>query len=471
MIRTDAVFDTLRMLQEEKLDVRTATLGIDLHDCASRDAGTLAERIRAKITRVAGGFVAATTRLEREYGIPIVNRRIAVSPIAQVAAGHDTRALVAVARALDAAAADVGVDLIGGYGAHVQKASTKAAEALIESLPEALSTTSRVCGYVQVASSRTGINMDAVNLMARTILAIAHADAANEGFAAAKLVVFANLPDDNPFMAGATHGSGEGDATINIGVSGPGVVQRALERLVQQADASAAAGGGGGAPGDGATLSDIAEEIKLTAFRITRVGELMGRELAAALHVPFGIVDLSLAPTPAVGDSIGEILQAMGILRIGTPGSTAAVAMLNDAVKKGGAFASSSVGGLSGAFIPVMEDATLAAAAEAGWLTVDKLEAMTSVCSVGLDMLPVAGDLSPTTLAGLMADEMAIGMINGKTTATRIVPVPGKKAGEHVSYGGLFGASMIMHVRENDPNDRFAAFGGRIPAPLHALKN
>jgi len=468
MIRTDAVFDTLRMLQEEKLDVRTATLGIDLHDCASRDAGTLAERIRTKIARVAGGFVTATRKLEREYGIPIVNRRIAVSPIAQVAAGHDTKALVAVARALDAAAADVGVDLVGGYGAHVQKASTRAAEALIEALPEALSTTSRVCGYVQVASSRTGINMDAVNRMAQAILDIAHADAANDGFAAAKLVVFANLPDDNPFMAGATHGTGEADATINIGVSGPGVVQRALERLVQQADAAASASG---SAQHGATLSDIAEEIKLTSFRITRVGELMGRELAAALGVRFGIIDLSLAPTPAVGDSIGEILQAMGILRVGAPGSTAAVAMLNDAVKKGGAFASSSVGGLSGAFIPVMEDATLAAAAEAGWLTVDKLEAMTSVCSVGLDMLPVAGDLSPTTLAGLMADEMAIGMINGKTTATRIVPVPGKKAGEHVSYGGLFGASMIMHVRESDPNDRFAAFGGRIPAPLNALKN
>lgn len=467
MIRTDAVFDTLRMLQEEKLDVRTATLGIDLHDCASRDAATLCDRIHRKIATVAGGFVAATAALEREYGIPIVNRRIAVSPIAQVAAGHDRRALVAVAKALDRAAADVGVDLVGGYGAHVQKATTSAAGALIDALPEALSTTSRVCGYVQVASSRTGINMDAVARMAETILAIAHADAAHDGFAAAKLVVFANLPDDNPFMAGATHGIGEADATINIGVSGPGVVQRALERLVQQADAAAAHD----ADAPRATLSDISEEIKLTAFRITRVGELMGRELARALNVRFGIVDLSLAPTPAIGDSIGEILQAMGIRRVGAPGSTAAIAMLNDAVKKGGAFASSSVGGLSGAFIPVMEDATLAAAAEAGWLTVDKLEAMTSVCSVGLDMLPVAGDLSPTTLAGLMADEMAIGMINGKTTATRIVPVPGKRAGDHVSYGGLFGASVIMAVRDSDPDDRFVAFGGRIPAPLHALKN
>ncbi len=457
MIRTDAVLDTLRMLQEEKLDVRTATLGLDLHGCSTPDPTALCARIRERVLRTADGFVDATVALEREYGIPIVNRRIAVSPIATVAAGHASGALVDVARALDAAANEVGVDLIGGFGAHVQKRTGTDAGALIDALPEALSTTSRVCGYLEVASTRTGINMDAVNRIASTILDMAHRDAAHAGFAAAKLVVFANLPDDNPFMAGATHGRGEGDATINIGVSGPGVVQRALERLRA------------GSPG--LTLTDLAEEIKLTAFRITRVGELMGRELAAALDIDFGIVDLSLAPTPAVGDSIGEILQAMGIVRVGAPGSTAAIAMLNDAVKKGGAFASSSVGGLSGAFIPVMEDATLAAAAEAGWLTTEKLEAMTSVCSVGLDMLPVPGDVSPTTLAGMIADEMAIGVINNKTTATRIVPVPGKRAGEHVSFGGLFGASIVMAVRESSADDAFVSLGGRIPAPLQAMKN
>lgn len=457
MIRTDAVLDTLRMLQEEKLDVRTATLGIDLNACSTPDPAALRARVRERILRTADGFVDATVALEREYGIPVVNRRIAVSPIAQVAAGHSSDSLVALAHALDGAARDVGVDLVGGFGAHVQKSVSSAAGALIDALPEALSTTSRVCGYLEVASTRTGINMDAVNRIARTILDMAHRDAANSGFAAAKLVVFANLPDDNPFMAGATHGRGEGDATVNIGVSGPGVVQRALERL--------RAGTGD------LTLTDIAEEIKLTAFRVTRVGELMGRELADALDIDFGIVDLSLAPTPAVGDSIGEILQAMGIVRVGAPGSTAAIAMLNDAVKKGGAFASSSVGGLSGAFIPVMEDATLAAAAEAGWLTSEKLEAMTSVCSVGLDMLPVPGDTSATTLAGIIADEMAIGMINNKTTATRIVPVPGKAAGEHVSFGGLFGASIVMAVKASSDDDAFVCLGGRIPAPLHALRN
>lgn len=460
MIRTDAVLDTLRMLQEEKLDVRTATLGINLDDCSSPDIGDLERRIHDRVTRVAAGLVDATVALEREFGLPVVNRRIAVTPIANVAAGHGSSALVRVARTLDRAAADVGVDLIGGFGAHVQKATTRAAAALLDSLPEALGTTTRVCANVQVASTRTGINMDAVGRCGELVRDIAHADADNQGFAAAKLVVFANLPDDNPFMAGATHGSGEGDAVINIGVSGPGVVARALQRLIEAERPEAPL-----------SLTDLAEEIKLTAFRITRVGELMGRELAGRLGVRFGIVDLSLAPTPAVGDSIGEILEAMGIVRIGAPGSTAAVAMLNDAVKKGGAFASSSVGGLSGAFIPVMEDATLARAAADGWLTAEKLEAMTSVCSVGLDMLPVPGETSATTLAGMIADEMAIGVVNNKTTATRIIPVPGALAGDHVSFGGLFGASVVMAVKESSPDDRFVAFGGRVPAPLHSLRN
>jgi len=460
MIRSEAVLDTLRMLQEEKLDVRTVTLGINLDACSSPDIKELERRVHDRVTAVAAGLVDASSSLEREFGIPVVNRRIAVTPVASVAAGADQDGMVRVARALDRAAADVGVDLIGGYSANVQKMTTTAADTLMRSLPEALGTTTRVCSSVQVASTRTGINMDAINSLGGIIGEIARADSTNNGFAAAKLVVFANLPDDNPFMAGATHGTGEGDAVINIGVSGPGVVQRALQRLIDSATHR-----------DELTLTDLAEEIKVTAFRITRVGELMGRELAKRLGLSFGIVDLSLAPTPAVGDSIGEILQAMGIVRIGAPGSTAAIAMLNDAVKKGGAFASSSIGGLSGAFIPVMEDATLAAAAEAGWLTSEKLEAMTSVCSVGLDMLPIPGDTSAVTLAGLMADEMSIGVINNKTTATRIIPVPGKRAGDHVSFGGLFGASQVMAVKDSSPDDTFVAFGGRIPAPLHSLKN
>lgn len=462
MRKRDDILDTLRMLQEEKLDVRTATLGINLDDCSSPNLVQLKEKLYTRIVRVAGDMVRTTQRLESEFGLPVVNKRIAVSPIANVAAGHSTEALIEVARTLDKAAAEVGVDLLGGFSANVQKSMTRAGRQLIDALPEALSVTSRVCSSVQVASTRVGINMDAINRLGEVIRETAHADTANNGFAAAKLVVFANLPDDNPFMAGASHGSGEGDAVINIGVSGPGVVQRAIERLVASAGADAV---------QRLTLVDLAEEIKTTAFRVTRVGELIGRELARRMAIDFGIVDLSLAPTPAVGDSIGEILQALGIVHIGAPGSTAAIAMLNDAVKKGGAFASSSVGGLSGAFIPVMEDATLASAAEQGHLCVEKLEAMTSVCSVGLDMLPVPGDTSATTLAGMMADEMAIGTINNKTTATRIIPVPGKLAGDHVSFGGLFGASVVMPVRQSSPDDRFTAYGGRIPAPLHSLKN
>lgn len=454
----DAVFDTLRMFQEENLDVRTATLGISLEDCSSPYLDHLLEKIEHKISTVAGDFVRSTKLLESKFGIPVVNKRIAVTPIASVAAGHNAEAMVAVAQCLDRAAASVGVDLLGGYSANVQKSMTTSARHLIDSLPEALSTTSRVCSSLQVASTRVGINMDAVNLCGSTIREIAHNDAANNGFAAAKLVVFANLPDDNPFMAGASHGTGEGDAVINIGVSGPGVVKRAIQRLIETSDATL-------------TLMDLAEEIKTTAFRITRVGELIGRELAQLLDVQFGIVDLSLAPTPKVGDSIGEILETMGIVNVGAPGSTAAVAMLNDAVKKGGAFASSSVGGLSGAFIPVMEDSTLAHAAKEGHLCIEKLEAMTSVCSVGLDMVAVPGDTTAVTLAGVIADEMAIGMVNNKTTATRIIPVPGMQAGDYVSFGGLFGSSVVMPVRASAADDRFVKFGGRIPAPLHSLKN
>ena len=459
MIRTDAIFDTLRMFQEENLDVRTVTLGLNLDDCSSPTLAHLLDKIHAKINRYAGNLAQASRQIERRFGIPVVNKRIAVSPIAGVAAGHGPEAMVRIAKRLDQAAGEVGVDLLGGFGAMVHKGMTAGALALIESLPEALSSTQRVCSGISVASTKAGINMDAVLKLGHIIRAMSQADQAHDGFACAKLVVFANMSEDNPFMAGATHGSGEAEAVINIGVSGPGVVKRALQRLIEQVGA------------EHLTLSDLAEEIKVTAFRVTRVGELIGRELAASLGVQFGIVDLSLAPTPKVGDSIGEILQVMGISAIGAPGSTAAVAMLNDAVKKGGAFASSSVGGLSGAFIPVMEDSTLAQAAAAGSLTLDKLEAMTSVCSVGLDMVALPGDTPGETVAAIMADEMAIGVINNKTTATRLIPVPGKQAGERVSFGGLFGESVILAVHDPGGGDQFVRFAGRVPAPLHSLRN
>jgi len=459
MIRSDAIFDTIRMFQEEHLDVRTVTLGLNLEDCSSPVLKHLLDKIHAKIVRHAGNLVRSTREIERQFGIPVVNKRIAVSPMASVAAGHNAAALVRVAATLDRAAEEVGVDLLGGFSALVQKSTTPTARALMDCLPEALSSTRRVCASLNVASTRVGINMDAVLHTGRIIRQMSEADAANQGFACAKLVVFANIPDDNPFMAGASHGQGEADAVINIGVSGPGVVKRALQRLIEQAGA------------ENLTLADLAEEIKITAFRVTRVGELIGRELAQKLGVQFGIVDLSLAPTPKVGDSIGEILQTMGILEIGAPGSTAAVALLNDAVKKGGAFASSSIGGLSGAFIPVMEDATLARAAAEGSLTLDKLEAMTSVCSVGLDMVPIPGDTPGETIAGIIADEMAIGMVNNKTTAARLIPVPGKQAGDFVSFGGLFGESVIMQVKHHGGADRFVRFAGRIPAPLQSLRN
>lgn len=459
MIRTDAVFDTIRMFQEENLDVRTVTLGLNLEDCSSPVLQHLRDKIHAKIVRHAGDLVRITREIERQFGIPVVNKRIAVSPIASVAAGHGQDALVKVAQTLDKAAAEVGVDLLGGFSALVQKSTSPTARALIDCMPEAFSSTQRVCGSLNVASTRVGINMDAVLQTGQMIRQMSELDAANNAFACAKLVVFANIPDDNPFMAGASHGQGEADAVVNIGVSGPGVVKRALQRLIEEHGA------------ENLSLVDLAEEIKITAFRVTRVGELIGRELAQKLGVQFGIVDLSLAPTPKVGDSIGEILQIMGITTIGAPGSTAAVAMLNDAVKKGGAFASSSIGGLSGAFIPVMEDATLAQAAAEGSLSLDKLEAMTSVCSVGLDMVAIPGDTPGETIAGIIADEMAIGMVNNKTTATRLIPVPGKQAGDYVSFGGLFGESVIMQVKTYGGADQFVRFAGRIPAPLQSLRN
>jgi uncharacterized protein (UPF0210 family) len=458
MLRAHDVLATVRMLQEENLDVRTVTMGINLCDCAGASMDTVAAAVAGKIRDRAGELVSVCDALTTEYGIPIVNKRLAVSPASMLLEGHhDVTAAVALARAMDEAAAAVRVDLIGGFTALVQKGITPGEGLTIDALPRVLSATRRVCASVNVATTKAGINVDAVNRVARTILAIAHATADADGFGAAKLVVFANSPEDNPFMAGAYLGAGESDCVVNVGVSGPGVVKRAVERALAR-DAAA-------------TLDDIAEEVKHTAFRVTRVGELIAREAAARLRVPFGVVDLSLAPTPRIGDSVGEIYQAMGIARLGAPGTTAAVALLNDAVKKGGAFASSAVGGLSGAFIPIMEDAALAEAMAAGSLTLDKLEAMTSVCSVGLDMILVPGDTTAETLAGVILDEAAIGTVNNKTTAVRLIPVPGKQPGDRVDFGGLFGASTVTRFNCPDGAADFVNRGGHIPAPLRSLGN
>ena len=457
MLRSDDIMATIRMFQKEHLDVRTVTMGLSLLDCATPDIDLLCRKVHRKIVSRAGRLVHVCDEVAARYGIPVVNRRLAVTPISAVAAAHGVSGFRQVARALDAAAGEVGVNFVGGYTALVQKGTTDAERVMIESLPEVLAETERVCSSVNVASTKAGINMDAVLLIGEVILKIAQRTAARDGFGCAKIVVFANIPEDNPFMAGAYLGYGEADCVVNIGVSGPGVVKRAVERLLSQQP--------------GADLGEIAEQIKTTSFRITRVGELIGREVADRLGVEFGIVDLSLAPTPQVGDSVGEILQAMGVVRIGAPGSTAALAMLNDAVKKGGLFASSSVGGLSGAFIPVSEDAALAAAVAAGQLTLEKLEAMTSVCSVGLDMIAIPGDTDACTIAALIADEASIGVINHKTTACRLIPVPGKKAGDMAVFGGLFGQSVVMPIRGVGAAEKFVGRGGRIPAPLQALHN
>lgn len=457
MIRSDEILATIRMFQEENLDVRTVTMGINLAGCVSADVDVFCDKIHQKITRFAGNLVNTCNRISDHYGIPIVNKRIAVSPVASLAANIGHSGLLRIARTLDEAAAEVRVDLIGGYSALVQKGATPAEQQLIESLPDALSATSRVCASVNVASTKSGINMDAILKLGHVIRRASELSAAQGGFACAKLCVFANIPEDNPFMAGALHGFGEPEVVINIGVSGPGVVKRSIERARQlRPDLD---------------LQMLASEIKQTAFRVTRVGELVGQEVAGELGVEFGVVDLSLAPTPKVGDSIGEILQAMGIEQVGAPGSTAAIALLNEAVKKGGLFASSSVGGLSGAFIPVAEDSTLAHAAEKGWLSLEKLEAMTSVCSLGLDMVCIPGDTDPATISAIMADEMAIGVINHKTVATRLIPVPGKKAGEWVHWGGLFGSSPVLAVRAAGASAGFVTLGGRIPAPVSSLRN
>ena len=458
MLETRDILATMRMVQEEHLDVRTVTLGINLNDCTGRDMTHVARAVRAKIESKAAALVPVCEDLSAEYGLAIVNKRLAVSPSGILLEGFSDRAdAVALATAMDQAAATTGVDLIGGFTALVQKGMTPGERLVIESLPEVLRDTKRVCASVNVASTKAGMNVDAINQVSRTILRMADATADQQGFGCAKLVVFANIPEDNPFMAGAYLGAGEPECVVNVGVSGPGVVKRTIDRLIAESPA--------------ATLDEIAEEVKHTAYRVTRTGELIGREAAARLGVPFGVVDLSLAPTPRVGDSVGEIYQAMGIERLGAPGTTAAVALLNDAVKKGGAFASSAVGGLSGAFIPVMEDHALADAVSAGTLSLEKLEAMTSVCSVGLDMILLPGDTTAATIAGIIMDEAAIGMTNNKTTAVRLIPVPGKQAGDRVDFGGLFGAGTVCDVNCRTGAATFVNRGGHIPAPLRSLGN
>jgi hypothetical protein len=457
MLRTDEILSTIQMLHAEHLDVRSVTLGLSVEDCAAPSVDHLCRKLRQKIHARASRLVEACDRVGTKYGIPVINKRLAISPAAAILAGHGRAAAVQVAKTLDAAAAECRVDFVGGFTALVHKGITAGDDVVIQSLPEVLAQTARVCASVNVASRKAGINMDAVHQMGHVVLKIAAATADRRGFGCAKLVVFANIPEDNPFMAGAYVGAGEPEAAVNIGVSGPGVVCSALKRRL--------------ALEEKLTLGDLAEEIKITSFRVTRVGELIGREVAAELGVAFGIVDLSLAPTPTVGDSVGEILKTLGIGRIGAPGSTAALAMLNDAVKKGGLFASSSIGGLSGAFIPVSEDAALAQAVGQGHLVLEKLEAMTSVCSVGLDMIAIPGDTPPETIAAIIADEAAIGVINDKTTAVRLIPVPGAKAGEVVDFGGLFGSTPVMEVRNAGASDAFVHFGGRIPAPIQSLRN
>lgn len=461
MLSRHEVIDTLNMLRNEHLDVRTVTLGVSLYDCASHDLDLFVANIRAKIRNYASRLVATCNEVGEKYGIPVVNKRISISPVAIIGAPFGPLGMVRICQELDEAAREAGVDFLGGFSALVEKGMAKGDRALIEALPEALGKTERVCASINVASSRAGINMDAIALMGRQILETARKTADKDGIGCAKLVVFANIPQDVPFMAGAYLGPGEPDVVINVGVSGPGVVRKAIDRALEHRKT---------ARGYKPTLLDIAEVIKTTAYKVTRVGEMIGTEVAGKLGIPFGVADLSLAPTPAVGDSVGEIFQSIGLSSIGAPGSVAVLAMLNDAVKKGGAFASSSVGGLSGAFIPVSEDSSIEEAARNGFLSIDCLESMTSVCSVGLDMIAIPGDTSPDTLAAVIADEMAIGVINHKTTAARLIPVPGKTVGDEVSFGGLLGQATIMPMPKGDAT-KFIALGGRIPAPIHSLKN
>ena len=452
MINQNEILQTIQMIDQQHLDIRTITMGVSLLDCCDPDPKAACRKIYDKICRKAENLVPTGRAIEAEFGIPIVNKRISVTPMALVAGASDTEDYVPFAQAMDKAAKTCGVDFIGGFSALVQKGCTPGDNKLIAAIPEALATTDFVCSSVNVGSTRAGINMDAVKLMGETIKAAAERTRDRGGFGCAKLVVFCNAVEDNPFMAGAFHGVGEAECVINVGVSGPGVVYRALQDV------------------KGAPFDVVAETVKKTAFRITRMGQLVAREASSRLNVPFGIVDLSLAPTPAIGDSVARILEEMGLEVCGTHGTTAALALLNDAVKKGGVMASSHVGGLSGAFIPVSEDEGMIAAASSGTLTLDKLEAMTCVCSVGLDMIAVPGDTSAATLSAIIADEAAIGMVNSKTTAVRIIPAPGKVVGDTVEFGGLLGSAPVMPVHPESAG-AFVARGGRIPAPMQSLKN
>lgn len=452
MINIYEVQETNRMIQQEKFDVRTITMGISLLDCADENIDVFCENVYNKITTKAKDLVKVGEQLEKEFGIPVVNKRISVTPIAIAAAGCKTDTYVPIAQALDRAAQTVGVNFIGGFSALVQKGMTPSDKILIDSIPEAMQVTNRVCSSVNLASTKSGMNMDAIAKLGHIIHQTASLTADRDSIGCAKLVVFCNAPEDNPFMAGAFHGVGEADTVINVGVSGPGVVKKALESV------------------RGKDFEVLCETIKKTAFKITRVGQLIAQEASKRLGVEFGIIDLSLAPTPARGDSIAEILEEIGLQRAGAPGTTAALALLNDNVKKGGVMASSYVGGLSGAFIPVSEDASMIKAVEEGALTLEKLEAMTCVCSVGLDMIAIPGATTPETISGIIADEMAIGMINGKTTAARLIPVIGKDVGETVEFGGLLGYAPVMPVN-NFSCDAFIHRGGRIPAPIHSFKN
>ena len=448
MIETGEILQTMAMIQEQNFDIRTITLGINLLDCAHPSAEACAQRVYDKICRIAKDLIRTGEAIERELGIPIVNKRISVTPVSMICQGDPKL----IARALDRAAREMGVNFLGGYSALMQKGATHADQRLLESIPEVLATTERLCSSVNVGSTRAGINMDAVREMGEIIKRTADLTADTDGLGCAKLVVFCNAVEDNPFMAGAFCGPGEPECAINVGVSGPGVVKRALESV------------------KGQPFDVVAETIKKTAFKITRVGQLVAREASNRLNIPFGIVDLSLAPTPARGDSVAHVLTEMGLEMAGAPGTTAALALLNDAVKKGGVMASNHVGGLSGAFIPVSEDIGMIEAASAGALTLEKLEAMTCVCSVGLDMIAIPGDTTAATISGIIADEAAIGMVNNKTTAVRVIPAVGKKAGDTVEFGGLLGFAPVMPVNHYS-SEAFVARGGRIPAPLHSLRN
>lgn len=452
MLNTSDILETINMIRQENLDIRTITMGISLFDCVSEDENRLCDKIYDKITKTARDLVPTGEQIEKQYGIPIVNKRVSVTPVSLIGGNISPDSYIKIAKTLDRAAAELGINFIGGFSALVHKGATKGADNLISVIPEALAETNMVCSSVNVASTKAGINMDAIAQMGKVIKRAAYLTRDNNSMACAKLVVFANVPEDNPFMAGAFHGVGEPECVINVGVSGPGVVASAIKRA-----------------GD-CDLSALAEVIKRTAFKITRVGQLVAGEAAKRLDVPFGIVDLSLAPTPAIGDSVAHILEEMGLESCGAHGTTACLAMLNDAVKKGGVMASSHVGGLSGAFIPVSEDAGMIAAAECGALTLEKLEAMTAVCSVGLDMIAIPGDTSEDVICGIIADEISIGVVNTKTTAVRLIPAYGKSVGESVSFGGLLGYAPIMPVNTYSPA-RFISRGGRVPAPIHSLKN